>query len=133
MHDVSIEIANLAPLIGATAMFTFGFLKGIKLGLLDSATYLAPAQKAYDMMVDNFVVVLDDGTIDWEGTVLVGSLNSNGTYEVCTLVTRSSFLSGTGLLLADIFTQYYISIATNTNDFKGVGPFMYASYEIENL
>lgn len=27
--------------------------------------------------------------------------------------------------------QYYTSIALSPDDYKGVGPFMYASYEIE--
>lgn len=63
-------------------MFAYGFFKGIKLGLLDEATYLGPAKKAYEMLVEKFLVVEDDGTLDWEGTVLVGSLGSNATYEV---------------------------------------------------
>ncbi|KAI8626889.1 cell wall glycosyl hydrolase YteR [Xylariaceae sp. FL1651] len=92
-----------------TAMFTYGFLKGIKLGLLAESEYLAPAQKAYDLLVDKFVVDNGDGTVDWEGTVEVGSLGSNGTFE------------------------YYISVPTDPNDYKGAGPFMLASYEIETL
>ncbi|KAI0405402.1 cell wall glycosyl hydrolase YteR [Xylaria palmicola] len=92
-----------------TAMFTFGFLKGIRLGLLDKKQYLAPAQKAYGLLVDKFVVEKGDGTVDWEGTVEVGSLGSNATYE------------------------YYISVPLALNDYKGAGPFMYASYEIEIL
>ncbi|KAI1419346.1 cell wall glycosyl hydrolase YteR [Xylaria sp. FL1777] len=92
-----------------SAMFTYGFLKGIRLGLLDRDEYLAPAQKGYDLLVDKFVVAKNDGTVDWEGTVEVGSLGSNGTFE------------------------YYISVPTDVNDYKGAGPFMYASYEIEML
>lgn len=63
-------------------MFTYGFLKGIKLGLLDESTYLEPAKKAYEMMVEKFVVSDADGTLDWEGTVSVGSLKSDASYEV---------------------------------------------------
>ncbi|KAI0873369.1 cell wall glycosyl hydrolase YteR [Hypoxylon argillaceum] len=92
-----------------SAMFTYGFLKGIKLGLLDRDEYLAPAQKGYDLLVSKFVVEKNDGTVDWEGTVEVGSLNSNASFE------------------------YYISVPLAVNDFKGAGPFMYASYEIETL
>ncbi|KAI1433604.1 cell wall glycosyl hydrolase YteR [Xylaria sp. CBS 124048] len=93
----------------ASAMFTYGFLKGIKLGLLDRSDYLEPAKKGYQLLVDRFLVYNKDGTVDWEGTVLVGSLGSNGTYE------------------------YYISIPTDVNDYKGAGPFMFASYEMETL
>lgn len=91
----------------ASAMFTYSLLKGVRLGLIDAATYLEPAKKAYQALVDDFVVENSDGTLDWEGTVLVGSLNSNATFE------------------------YYTSIALSPDDYKGVGPFMYASYEIE--
>lgn len=91
----------------ASAMFTFSLLKGVRLGLIDAGTYLEPAKKAYQALVDDFVVENSDGTLDWEGTVLVGSLNSNATFE------------------------YYTSIALSPDDYKGVGPFMYASYEIE--
>lgn len=65
----------------ASAMFTYGFFLGIRLGFLDSATYLAPAKMAYEMLVQDFVVQVEDG-LDWEGTVKVGSLGSNATYEV---------------------------------------------------
>lgn len=65
-----------------SAMFTHGFLKGIRLGLLDSNEYLAAAQKGYDLLANEFVTKKDNGTVDWEGTVEVGSLNSNGTFEV---------------------------------------------------
>ncbi|KAH9900450.1 cell wall glycosyl hydrolase YteR [Xylariomycetidae sp. FL2044] len=91
----------------ATAMFTLGFLRGIRAGLLDEAAYLAPAQRAYDLLLERFVVENDDGTLNWEGTVEVGSLSSNGSYE------------------------YYISVPLASNDFKGAGPFMLAAYEME--
>ncbi|KAI1127476.1 cell wall glycosyl hydrolase YteR [Nemania abortiva] len=92
-----------------SAMFTYGFLRGIKLGLLDKDQYLAPAQKGYDLLVSEFVTEKDDGTVDWEGTVEVGSLNSDASFE------------------------YYTSVPIDVNDYKGAGPFMYASYEMETL
>ncbi|KAI5926460.1 cell wall glycosyl hydrolase YteR [Camillea tinctor] len=93
----------------ASAMFTYGFLKGIKLGLLAADEYLDAAKKGYNLLTERFVKVNDDGTLNWEGTVEVGSLSSNGTYE------------------------YYISVPLASNDFKGAGPFMLAAYEIETL
>jgi rhamnogalacturonyl hydrolase YesR len=66
----------------ASAMFTYGWLKGMSLGLLAESEYLDAATKAYNLLVDRFVVTNDDGTLDWEGTVIVGSLGSNGTFEV---------------------------------------------------
>ncbi|KAI1375824.1 glycoside hydrolase family 105 protein [Hypoxylon crocopeplum] len=91
----------------ASAMFTFGWLKGIRLGLLAEDKYLKPACKAYRGLIEQFVKVNDDGTLNWEGTVQVGSLGSNGSYE------------------------YYISIPLVENDHRGAGPFMLASYEME--
>lgn len=66
----------------ASAMFVYGFLFGVRTGLLDSATYLAPAKTAYEYLVSEFVVEVSDG-VDWEGTVKVGSLSSDASYEVC--------------------------------------------------
>lgn len=78
----------------ATAMFTYGFFKGIKLGLLDEATYLEPAKKAYEMMVNKFVVEVDDGTLNWEGTVQVGSLKGNASYQVSSQEGKTPFSTG---------------------------------------
>lgn len=66
----------------ASAMFTYGFFLGVRLGLLDEDTYLPAAKTAYELLVQDFVVEVDDG-LNWEGTVKVGSLGSNATYEVC--------------------------------------------------
>ncbi|KAF1994595.1 glycoside hydrolase family 105 protein [Amniculicola lignicola CBS 123094] len=89
-----------------TAMFTYGFLKGVRTGLLD-AKYRTTAEKAYKLMLSKFVKTESDGTISWQGTVEVGSLNSNGSYE------------------------YYIGVPLSPNDGKGVGPFISASVEYE--
>lgn len=70
----------------ASAMFVFSWLRGIRLGFLDSADYLEAAQKGYNLLTDKFVVGNADGTANWEGTVSVGSLGSNGTYEVSLIV-----------------------------------------------
>jgi rhamnogalacturonyl hydrolase YesR len=65
-----------------TAMFAYGFLKGIRKGYIRSKDYMAPAKKAYNLMVDKFVEKNANGTLNWLGTVQVGSLVSNGTFEV---------------------------------------------------
>lgn len=66
----------------ASAMFTFGWLKGMRLGLIKEKEYLKPAKKAYELLTKRFVKKNDDGTLNWEGTVVVGSLSGNATYEV---------------------------------------------------
>ncbi|KAK5631821.1 hypothetical protein RRF57_007535 [Xylaria bambusicola] len=52
-------------LIGSgSATFTYGFLKGIRLGLLDSDEYLAAVWKGYDLSAREFVTENGDGTVD---------------------------------------------------------------------
>jgi rhamnogalacturonyl hydrolase YesR len=58
-------------------------------------------------MVDEFVQYEKNGTLSWTGTVEVGSLSGNATYE------------------------YYVGVPLALNDGKGAGPFMYAATEIE--
>ncbi|TDZ16174.1 Unsaturated rhamnogalacturonyl hydrolase YteR [Colletotrichum orbiculare MAFF 240422] len=91
----------------ASVMFTFGWLRGLNLGFLSEEQYLEPAQKAWNGMVDMFVTYNGDGTINWEGTVEVGSLGSNATFE------------------------YYSSIGIRKNDLRGAGVFMNAAVEWE--
>ncbi|KAG8936955.1 hypothetical protein FRC03_000262 [Tulasnella sp. 419] len=91
----------------ATSMFVYSFLKAIRKGYITKATYAPVAKKAYEYLVANYLVKETDGTLGWLGTVQVGSLGSNGTFE------------------------YYISVPDNKNDLKGVAPFIYASLEYE--
>ncbi|CRG91272.1 hypothetical protein PISL3812_08320 [Talaromyces islandicus] len=66
-----------------SAMFTYGLYKGARLGLFDDGAdkYKKAADKAYDYLVDNFVVENQNGTLSWNGTVSVCSLNSSATYD----------------------------------------------------
>lgn len=90
----------------ATAMFAYGYLKGVRLGLLDAA-YKTPALKAWDLMIDEFVQYEKNGTLSWTGTVEVGSLKGDASYE------------------------YYVGVPLSLNDGKGAAPFMYAATEVE--
>lgn len=68
-----------------SAMFTYGLFKGARLGYIPSnQTALAQtiAEKAYEYLTETFVVYETDGTLGWNGTVSVCSLNSTATYEV---------------------------------------------------
>ena len=65
----------------ATAMFTYAYLKGIRIGLLEKE-YRATADKAWDLMLDEFVQYEKNGTLSGTGTVEVGSLSGNASYEV---------------------------------------------------
>jgi rhamnogalacturonyl hydrolase YesR len=71
-----------------SAMFTYGLYKGARLGLFDNDAdkYKKAADKAYGYLVDSFVVENQNGTLGWNGTVSVCSLNSSATYDVsCSL------------------------------------------------
>ncbi|KAM0425847.1 hypothetical protein ACHAPT_008785 [Fusarium lateritium] len=66
----------------ASAMFAFGWLKGLNLGFLKGKSYDKVAKKAYGALIKLFVTKNDNGTINWEDTVIVGSLGSNATFQV---------------------------------------------------
>ncbi|KAF5018091.1 hypothetical protein F66182_9944 [Fusarium sp. NRRL 66182] len=91
----------------AGAMFTFGWLRGLRRGIIPASGYSKVAAKAYKGLVDDFITRNADGTINFEGTVEVGSLGSNATF------------------------QYYASIKTRQNDLRGAGAFMLAAMEWE--
>ncbi|ORY07799.1 glycosyl hydrolase-like protein family 88 [Clohesyomyces aquaticus] len=92
----------------ATAMFTYGYLKGIRTGLLEES-YRDPAVKAYNLLLDRFVKHEANGTLSWEGTVKVGSLDRDASFE------------------------YYIGVPLSENDGKGAGPLMFAATEMEMM
>jgi rhamnogalacturonyl hydrolase YesR len=77
----------------ACAMFVYSILKGLRLGYLDSGDcdYGEVAKVAYEYMVDSFVVQNTNGTLGWNGTVGVCSLNSTATYEVRVISRPSHF------------------------------------------
>ncbi|KAI9906638.1 hypothetical protein PsorP6_016268 [Peronosclerospora sorghi] len=96
-----------------TMLFTFAILKGLRLGLLtDNAAGLqATALRAYNYTVTSgtFVVPERNGTLTWNGTVAVCSLNSSATYE------------------------YYVNRPVILNHALGEAAFILASVEVERL
>lgn len=69
----------------ASSMFVYAILKGVRKGYLESK-FVAPMKKGYEYLAKTFVAFNGtEGTVNWEGTVLVGSLGSNATFEVCGL------------------------------------------------
>ncbi|KAH7406722.1 Six-hairpin glycosidase-like protein [Phaeosphaeria sp. MPI-PUGE-AT-0046c] len=64
----------------ASAMFVYALLRGKRLGYLEIGS-VDVATRAYEYLVDNFVVQNGNGTLGWNGTVSVCSLNSTATYE----------------------------------------------------
>lgn len=93
-----------------SCMFVYALAKGVRQGYLD-AKYLTAAKKGYAGILKEFVEKEKDGTLSLNKTVSVGGLGGNpyrdGSYE------------------------YYLSEPIRKNDLKGVGPFIFASVEME--
>mgnify|MGYP002775660494 CR=1 FL=1 len=94
----------------ASAMFVYGFAKGVREGYLSKSEYRAVYERGFEGLKTQFVESRADGGINFNSTVSVGGLGGtpyrNGTYE------------------------YYLSEAVVTNDAKGVGPFLLASLQL---
>lgn len=97
----------------STMLYTFAILKGLRLGLLkdDVDGLQTTAMKAYNYTVTSGAFLLDygNGTLGWNGTVTVCSLNSTATYE------------------------YYVGRPIVHNHALGEGAFILASLEVEQL
>ncbi|KAK2046713.1 family 88 glycosyl hydrolase [Colletotrichum somersetense] len=70
----------------STALFVFSLLKGERLGMFTDAKvdFKTVALKAYNYTTRNFVVDTGNGTIGYNKTVAVCSLNSTASYEYYT-------------------------------------------------
>lgn len=94
----------------ASCMFVYALAKGSRLGYIPS-NYSAVAKKGYEGILKTFIEKEKDGTISLNKTVSVGGLGGtpyrDGSYE------------------------YYLSEPIRKNDYKGVGPFIMASVEME--
>lgn len=95
-----------------SAMFTYALFKGHRLGYLkDNVTAIAPviARRAYEYLTDAFIVQDMNGTLGYNGTVTVCSLNSTASYE------------------------YYIGQPIKYNSVLGSAAYILASLEFERL
>jgi unsaturated rhamnogalacturonyl hydrolase len=93
----------------ASAMFTYSFAKGARMGYL-APKYHALATRAFDGMLRQFVSTDADGLVSIRGICKVAGLGGtpprDGTYE------------------------YYVSEPVVSDDYKGVGAFMLAAIEL---
>lgn len=98
----------------STALFVFSLLKGSRMGVVPGgrgkggAVALA-ALRAYNYTLDSFVARYGNGTLGFNGTVAVCSLNSTATYE------------------------YYTSRPIVPDSLLGEAAFVLASLEVERL
>jgi rhamnogalacturonyl hydrolase YesR len=114
-HNV-LDVTDSRNYLEATcsAMFTYCLLKGVRLGYLDN-TFLEHGLKAYRGLVDQFVEKNSDGTLS-----LTNCCSAAGLGPEDNTTRDGSF-------------EYYISEPIVDNDPKGIGPFIWASLEMERL
>lgn len=102
-----------------SSMFAYCLLKGYRLGYLDQSFYEA-GQKAYKGILKEFVKVNADKTISLTKCCSVSGLGpAPGPY-----VKKPNFKR-------DGSFDYYMSEPIRDNDAKGIGPFIWASLEME--
>lgn len=94
----------------ASCMFVYAIAKGVRKGYLGREV-LAVARRGYEGILKHFVEVDEQGLVNLNGICSVGGLG--------------------GKPYRDGSFEYYISEKIVTNDYKGVGPFIMASVEIE--
>jgi len=96
----------------ASCMFVYAIAKGVRMGYL-GAEYMPVARRAYDGILTEFVTVDEEGLANLDGICAVAGLGGtphrDGTFE------------------------YYVSEKVIANDYKGVGPFILASLEMEEV
>jgi len=98
----------------ASCMFTYAFYKGVRLGVLDSTTYVPVAEKAYTGIIDQFIT-------ESSGSISLG--------RICS----SAGLSDTRKGDANYYLCGSDAGSIVTNDGKGLGPFIMASLEYEKI
>ncbi len=100
------------PESSASSMFVYTLAKGVRMGYLP-ATYLSPAKKGYEGIVKKFFITDAGGQSALQGTV------------------RESGLGGEPY--RDGSYQYYTGEKVVTDDPKGLGAFLLAADEIDQL
>ncbi|KAL0934890.1 glycosyl hydrolase family 88 [Colletotrichum truncatum] len=101
----------------STALFIFSLLKGVRLGVLSESTvdFTKVALRAYDYTVKNFVTNSGNGTIGYDKTVSVCSLNSTASYEYYTKqpLVPNSLLGESAFVLASLEVESKQTSARN--------------------
>ncbi len=104
-----------------SSMFAYCLLKGARLGYLD-ASFKAAGIRAYNGIVKQFVRVNPDKTISLTRCCSVSGLGpAPGPFVKTPNYKRDGSF------------DYYMSEPIRDNDAKGVGPFVWASLEMENM
>jgi rhamnogalacturonyl hydrolase YesR len=114
-------------------MFTYALLKAYRKGYVGDK-YREAGIKAYKGMINNFIQVHPDKTISLTRCCSVAGLGPAATFEVKAAM-RQVNPKGTVKenRKRDGSYDYYLSEPIRANDAKGVGPFIWASLEMEML
>jgi len=97
----------------ASSMFVFFFAKSIREGYLPADAFVEPARRGYEGLMREKIRLGPDGEAHLEGICRVAGLGGNPYRD-------GSF-------------EYYTSEPVVRDDYKGLGPFILASLEIEHL
>jgi len=100
-----------------SVMLTFALLKSTRLGYIDPK-YRANARRAYDGILRQFIEVDDKGLVNINKACAVAGLGGDPEKG-------ERYRAGT--------FEYYVSEPVRSNDPKAVGPFIFASLEMERL
>ncbi len=94
-----------------SCMFVYVLAKGVRMGYLDKKSFWPATQKGYSGIIKEFMEQEPDGRLSLNKIVSVGGLG--------------------GTPYRDGSYDYYLSEPIRKNDLKGVGPFIFASIEME--
>jgi len=116
-----------------SAMFTYALLKAYRKGYV-GVKYRDAGIKAYRGMLNNFIRVNEDKTISLTNCCSVAGLGPAATAEV---IAAMKHVNPKGSVKEnkrrDGSYNYYLSENIRDNDAKGIGPFIWASLEMEQL
>ena len=114
-------------------MFSYALLKAYRKGYVDGK-YRDAGIKAYKGMINNFIKVHPDKTISLTNCCSVAGLGPAATPEV---EAAMKVVNPKGSVKEnrkrDGSFAYYLSEPIRDNDAKGIGPFLWASLEMEIL
>ena len=116
-----------------SAMFAYVMLKAYNKGYLGEK-YLEAGKKAYDGIIKQFIRVDSDNTISLTKCCSVAGLGPGISPQVQEALTRINPKNkAKENTRRDGSYEYYLSEPIRDNDAKGVGPFIWASLEMEQL
>ena len=116
-----------------SAMFTYALLKAYRKGYV-GAQYRDAGIRAYKGIINNFIRVNDDKTISLTNCCSVAGLGPAVTPEVEEAMKKVNPKGSVKEnLKRDGSYNYYLSEPIRDNDPKGLGPFIWASLEMEML